>query len=334
MKRIIQLSIVFFVLLSLNLKGYAWNRRGHLMVAGIAYRQLQQSDPARLNKIIDILRSHPDIQKWKNEYDGASESFKSQISPAAYAFMRAAAWPDDVRSPANNPEHHPHWHYVNYPLSLPSTIDFTKAAPADNIFVAMKMAIDELGNSSTANVEKAKKLSWLFHLVGDIHQPLHTVALTNTMFPKGDQGGNALCIRPGNGGAIALHSYWDGLLGSSKNILTDTQNAWRDGAFFAQQNNDITPSQFNVPPNAVDWAKESANFALTNAYKFNSIPIELRQKIKIVGNNGKTREVCPDVDDWDSVVSDYNKDNQTLASRRVLMAGYRLANALSKITLK
>jgi hypothetical protein len=28
------------------------------------------------------------------------------------------------------------------------------------------------------------------HLVGDIHQPLHSVALYNLTYPKGDIGGN------------------------------------------------------------------------------------------------------------------------------------------------
>jgi hypothetical protein len=37
--------------------------------------------------------------------------------------------------------------------------------------------------------------AWLFHLVGDIHQPLHTVQLFTREYPNGDRGGNEICVR-------------------------------------------------------------------------------------------------------------------------------------------
>jgi S1/P1 Nuclease len=42
---------------------------------------------------------------------------------------------------------------------------------------------------------KAIALAWLFHLVGDIHQPLHTAQLFTTEYPQGDRGGNEICVR-------------------------------------------------------------------------------------------------------------------------------------------
>jgi S1/P1 Nuclease len=41
---------------------------------------------------------------------------------------------------------------------------------------------------------KAIALAWLFHLVGDIHQPLHTAQLFTFEYPKGDRGGNELRV--------------------------------------------------------------------------------------------------------------------------------------------
>jgi len=35
---------------------------------------------------------------------------------------------------------------------------------------------------------RAIALAWLFHLVGDIHQSLHTVQLFTVEYPKGDRG--------------------------------------------------------------------------------------------------------------------------------------------------
>src|SRR5262249_20568397 len=60
--------------------------------------------------------------------------------------------------------------------------------------------------------EKAVYLTWLFHLVGDIHQPLHCTAVFGERFPDGDRGGNLARIRV-TSGPINLHSFWDGLLG-------------------------------------------------------------------------------------------------------------------------
>jgi len=36
---------------------------------------------------------------------------------------------------------------------------------------------------------RAIALAWLFHLVGDIHQPLHTAQLFTVDYPQGDRGG-------------------------------------------------------------------------------------------------------------------------------------------------
>lgn len=50
------------------------------------------------------------------------------------------------------------------------------------------------------------------HLVGDLHQPLHSCALVSVnQFPKGNRGGNQIPLTRGDN----LHSLWDNLLGRS-----------------------------------------------------------------------------------------------------------------------
>lgn len=57
---------------------------------------------------------------------------------------------------------------------------------------------------------KAVAYCWLFHLVGDIHQPLHSTALfSKDRFPTGDRGGNEIPLAEGRN----LHALWDNLLG-------------------------------------------------------------------------------------------------------------------------
>jgi S1/P1 nuclease len=67
--------------------------------------------------------------------------------------------------------------------------------------------------------QKAIALAWLFHLVGDIHQPLHTAQLFTVDYPNGDRGGNEICLRVRQAGQpIDLHRFWDGVITSSSNL--------------------------------------------------------------------------------------------------------------------
>lgn len=45
--------------------------------------------------------------------------------------------------------------------------------------------------------------------MGDIHQPLHSVALFNATYPKGDMGGNAEKVILTDNTTSNFHSYWD-----------------------------------------------------------------------------------------------------------------------------
>jgi hypothetical protein len=57
---------------------------------------------------------------------------------------------------------------------------------------AVKVLSVNINKSTTS--EKALFARYLVHIVGDIHQPLHSVSLYNTTFPSGDRGGNSLKI--------------------------------------------------------------------------------------------------------------------------------------------
>ena len=65
---------------------------------------------------------------------------------------------------------------------------------------------------SGTDEEKAVAVTWLCQLIGDIHQPLHCVALYSSKYSSGDRGGNSIRIRI-RSSPTNLHSFWDGLLG-------------------------------------------------------------------------------------------------------------------------
>lgn len=64
-------------------------------------------------------------------------------------------------------------------------------------------------NINKTTAERALFARYLVHVVGDIHQPLHSVSLFNETYPSGDRGGNSLKITLLNGSANNLHSFWD-----------------------------------------------------------------------------------------------------------------------------
>ncbi len=64
-------------------------------------------------------------------------------------------------------------------------------------------------NQDKATIERVFMGRMLVHMVGDIHQPLHTVSLFNASYPEGDRGGNSLTVYPEGLPKTNLHSYWD-----------------------------------------------------------------------------------------------------------------------------
>jgi hypothetical protein len=112
---------------------------------------------------------------------------------------------------------------------------------------------------------KAIALAWLFHLVGDIHQPLHTAQLFTVEYPNGDRGGNEICVRVTQAGQPTdLHRFWDDVITSSANVtgLRNAATEMRNRPGFAK-------SQLTelLSSNVDEWAKESFEIATKIAYQ-------------------------------------------------------------------
>jgi S1/P1 Nuclease len=110
-------------------------------------------------------------------------------------FMQAARWADDIRI-RDKAQNRPSWHYINWPFKpagQPDSVQINKAEPV-NILTALAENESVVKNGNGPE-RKAIALAWLFHLVGDIHEPLHTAQLFTTDYPKGDRAGNEICVR-------------------------------------------------------------------------------------------------------------------------------------------
>jgi hypothetical protein len=196
--------LAIIALVALPTQCYAWNEHGHMVVARLAWDQLFADQRA---KVVAILKNHPHYTDFLSarKPDGFTED--------EWVFMRAATWSDWVRGKREHDR--PTWHYVNFPIVPPGSAvkvaDHEPPAKQENIVNQLTVCAEKIKIGT--DVERAVNMAWLFHLVGDIHQPLHCTALFSEQFPNGDKGGNDAFIRIRSSRA-KLHSMWDGLLGA------------------------------------------------------------------------------------------------------------------------
>ena len=201
---IARLFAVILVAVSV-IDAYAWSGPGHMIVAAIAYRDLCSVERQKLDA---ILESHPQFDSWQNNFPETVPN----LDQGLYFAMAASLWPDQIRN-HNDPSTFPNWHFVDYPLIPPSFPDRGSPTPQDDILFGIGQSESILRSPSATARDKAEKVSWLIHLVGDIHQPLHCATLVNDIYPapEGDRGGNEFFVKVSESGSPRkLHSLWDG----------------------------------------------------------------------------------------------------------------------------
>jgi hypothetical protein len=303
-------AVVVAVLIGIVQPVSAWNRAGHMLSGAIAYDTLKKDNPKKLEKVIAILKTHPHYATmWQKQLERVDEQDRDQ-----YLFMLAARWADDIRDDADYNQ--PTWHYIDFPFIPPGQPPEVKSAdpPEPNIQTAFRQNVDTFQKGKD-DKERAVALTWIFHLMGDCHQPLHSTAVFTTDFlpPKGDAGGTKGFIRAeADKDPINLHKYWDDLVIGSERI-TDVRNRGIEIRHdFPREQLDKTPK--TVTPNDFPkWIQESFEVAKKDVYR----------QGKVLGS--VTRDKAPVLPD------DYAKVNQPVAQKRVALAGYRLADLLQKL---
>jgi hypothetical protein len=214
LRQIVLLLIVPFM--ALPTLASAWNKEGHMLSGAIAFQVLEQENPETINKVKAILQNHPfRSNEWKKELADLPASDQDLM-----LFMLAARWADDIRQ---DPQFHKStWHFINLPFKpagQPASVQIQKAGKV-NILSQLLENVNVVKNVNDPK-QKAIALAWLFHLVGDVHQPLHTTQLFTVDYPKGDRGGNEICIRKKqNNKPINLHGFWDDIVITSPNLTS------------------------------------------------------------------------------------------------------------------
>jgi hypothetical protein len=235
-------------------------------------------------------------------------------------FAHAARWPDLIRDdsrfydeadPSATPTaplrgfpdmaRHRRWHFKD----LGFTVDGTPFGPPDrvNAQAAIRAARRSIADEGAAASHRAYFLSWLAHLVGDAHQPLHCVSRYSRALPRGDRGGNLVEIAPfripgASGDVVNLHAFWDALMGEET-----AASAVRALAAEAER---AAPPESALELDEARWMEESFDYARSAAYA----PIDGRE---------------PPV----RITEEYFRASRALALQRVKLAGRRLAAVIS-----
>jgi hypothetical protein len=196
-----------FILLAVSQQGFCWGVDGHRIIAEIAFKYLNNRTR---NNILSFL-------------DGMS-------------IEDASNWMDDVRGDYAYNYTKP-YHYADFEKGQPAT-----KINGNNIIGVLDSTFVELDNIKKLSRTEIKiRLLYLFHLIGDLHHPLHVGYAE-------DRGGNTYQVSFFGHGSN-LHKCWDTEIINYKNIsLQDVLSA-----------NTLTPQHIKSIQhiNLVVWANES-----------------------------------------------------------------------------
>lgn len=216
MKRgVLKLTIFAALLAFMDFPAFGWDDTGHKITGYIAW---QRMTPEVREKVITILRAAPEdanISTFFLPYGSRSDEAKRREF-----FMLMATWADIVRD--NKFEvrykkyHKGNWHYAD------TFWEFTDGkAKVVNLDIESGIVLKKLPeleqtirDASATNADKAVAIAWLEHLIGDLHQPLHSGSRVTKYDPKGDQGGNAFLLTPRGTPRDKqenLHWFWDSI---------------------------------------------------------------------------------------------------------------------------
>jgi hypothetical protein len=333
----------------------AWSSGGHKLVALIAYEQL---DEATRVKVVEILARHPlykgDFQAlMRQELHPMPTPHEIQRPPISKAderrwlFAQAAIWPDLA---VGTPYARKDWHQIYTPIYLNAAseealrdhlhvnlqVKWTEATPEMELNApqVLDLAVQVVGDGKvtksvlpdeTLAQKKAILLCWLIHLVGDLHQPLHDVALfSQHVFPGGDHGGSDILLptRKGMKEATDLHTVWDNLFGSDVSLDRATaimKSILAQPALTAK-------AKAAAPYLSVEtWLSEAQALAKEDAY----VQKILDAVTKADASTSPPEKVAAIY--TASELAAYKKSLGPIANERVAIAGYRLAAALKLV---
>jgi nuclease S1 len=243
MKRLVALWTLCCALGSLP--AYSWWQTGHKTIARVAAAHLTPAARTRVARILNV----PD-------------------NPAnvADALAQASVWADETKGET----HTGNWHYINLILDDHKS-DITERCPHHNCAPArIHLFVAQLAAKTPGTQwSDLDALRYVVHLVGDIHQPLHTIT-------DDDMGGNCELLPEPIQRADNLHALWDG------GIVAEISHNDRELADNLDKEIDAWSSfhrYWASRGDQDDWTWESHEIAVRDIYQRLHIPAEPPMKV-------------------------------------------------------
>ena len=207
------LRTLFISLLCLlgTTRAQAWGPKGHDVVAYIAECNLTPEAAEKIDKIL----GGASMVYWANWLASASHT-------PEYAYTAT-------------------WHYANVDEGF--TYETMTKNPDGDIVEAIDRIVAELKGGQLDPAQEQLYLKMLVHLVGDLHQPMHTGHLS-------DRGGNSVPVRF-FGRESNLHAVWDSSLPEAAHKWSYTE--WQNQLDRLTEE-EVARIQSGTP---LDWFEES-----------------------------------------------------------------------------
>ncbi|WP_457609752.1 S1/P1 nuclease [Lutibacter sp.] len=168
-KKISFIIIVLFVTTQVSATTPYWGKTGHRTIGKIANQYLKNKTK---HKIAELL-------------NGQSLALVSTFA-------------DDIKSDKRYNEFYS-WHYVNMPFDV--DYEHSEKNPKGDLITGIAKCKAVIKDKNSTKEEKVFYLKMLVHLIGDLHQPMHTGR-------KEDKGGNMIQVQ-WFGVGTNLHAVWD-----------------------------------------------------------------------------------------------------------------------------
>ena len=188
LRRIIAAALALALPLAIASPALAYWEYGHQTVAEIAMVNIK---PATRARVLALLRQ--------------SALLDTPTCPAATP-AQAAVWPDCVKTLGDRFKDTFSWHYTDVEICAPFELK-TACKDGDCAVAQIEKDVALLKSGKGTTKDRLTALVFLIHIVGDIHQPLHSS-------DDHDMGGNKVAASYGVYAPphFNLHSIWDGPL--------------------------------------------------------------------------------------------------------------------------
>lgn len=223
--RILLFALFLFSFSTYSTPGFCWGLDGHGTVGILAIDRLQPIAREQLQEIMGSL-SHESL-------------------------VEACNWPDKVRTTEQWEWSYP-LHYINIPrgnFQYQQSRDCPEQLCATE---AIKRYASELADREASIKKRRQAFSWLCHLTGDLHQPLHAGFAD-------DRGGNNFEVLFENE-QTNLHSVWD------SGLISRNAGSWHRLAPMIDALPDIQLNETWSPALVNSWTNESHQLARQQVY--------------------------------------------------------------------